>query len=337
MNIDFNKQLSMMNTSEIIENALVILNELKNGNEVYSFFDTETTGTEPYGDKNDDMKRDRLIELGVVSYVFKNNQLVPLLNGSGKQVYFHEYVNPFREKETELFLYNSRMEMGDSFKVHGISKEFLEGKGDLMGLKLKQPALSFTDIRDYFEIYMLTDRALAFLIENEHISPDDFNYKGAHNFVAHNASFDKKVLNAEFEKDDRFHKKTTYASDFEGNVRVIDSLSLSREVLSKNMINSKGDSYNEIDAFGNAKKPGYSLDYLQYYYEIEADRDLHGALVDSKILAEVYKSLISDTGYINAPNSPIATKNDSIGGFLKEKESRVKIPSDKKVAKVALK
>lgn len=337
MNIEENKQFSVMNSSKILENALSILKELKMGNEVYTFFDTETTGTEPYGDKNDDMKKDRLIEFGAVSYVFKEGVLSPLVNDSGEQVFFHEYINPFAENDNELFIYNSKREMGDSFKVHGISKKFLEGKDSLAGFTLKQPAKPFTYIRDYVELYMLTNNALNFIIENEFIEDFDYSSLASHNFVAHNAAFDKKVMNAEFEKDDRFNKKSSYLSDFEGNVRVIDSLLLAREVIPKSVIVESGVNYKEKDAFGNDKKPGYSLDYIQYYYDIKADRELHGALVDSKILAEVYKSLISDSGYRNAPNSPLVSSNVSIAEKLVEKEKRIKITADKKYKKVLLK
>lgn len=337
MNIDHQRQLSVLSAKKILDNAITIANKIKEGKNVYTFFDTETTGTEPYGDKNDNMKRDRLLEIGAVSYTLDEKGIQPLKNKDNEIVIYHDYINPFIEPENQLFIYNSKKEMGDSYIVHGITKDFLNGKGDLGGFKLKTAARPFTETRDYFELFMNTDNALKFLLENNYINGSFEDFTGEHIFVAHNASFDKKVLNAEFEKDDRFNKDIRYQSDFEGHVKVLDTLALSREIIPKKLLEEKGVDYSEVDNFGRNKKPGYTLDYLQFYYDIEADRDLHGALVDSKILADIYNCLINDDGYINAPNSPIVKSEQSITDFFKNKIEQTKIvKKDKNKALISL-
>ncbi|MAZ44117.1 MAG: DNA polymerase III subunit epsilon [Legionellales bacterium] len=83
--------------------------------------------------------------------------------------------------------------------------------------------------------------------------------------IIHNAPFDLGFLNAELE---RVHSKETYLEDIHG---IIDTLVMARE-----------------------KHPGQknNLDALCKRYNVDnSSRDLHGALLDSEILAEVYLAM----------------------------------------------
>lgn len=93
------------------------------------------------------------------------------------------------------------------------------------------------------------------------VAPKFLEFIAGAQLVAHNASFDLGMLNAELERNG-FEKLTN---------PVVDSMAVARQV----------------------KKGGrHNLDALCTYYKIDnSKRTLHGALLDSEILAEVYLQL----------------------------------------------
>jgi DNA polymerase III epsilon subunit-like protein len=291
------------------ERILEVLDESKN---IIFFFDTETTGTEPFGDPRSQMKRDRLIELGVIAYYYKNDfEIEELKLSNGDPVIFHEFVNPFIEPMSEIIAFNSKTEMGESEEVHGISIEFLNGVGQLKtGDKIPEAAETFDKVMPLFEIFTAM-----------HEYSDKL---GSVIFSAHNATFDKKVMNSEIEKYYRFSTDKNYHSDFESFFSCIDTLPLSRQLLTKSDLEKRSDGFNVINGFGNKVNVGYNLDYLQHYYKVEVDRTLHGALIDSKILADVYKGMISSSEYMSAPNVPnMQIKSNEVSEFLESKINSV--------------
>ena len=162
--------------------------------------DTETTGLDIANDH-------RIIEIAGVELVNRK------LTKNSYQV----YLNPERT-------------VGPSFKIHGLSDDFLSDKP------------SFKEIYEEF---------LDFIKDSE--------------LLIHNAEFDVGFLNHELKLADLDIKIEDYVS------KITDTLSIARE-----------------------KHPGQrnSLDALVKRYEIGGyDRELHGALLDSQILGDVYLSM----------------------------------------------
>lgn len=113
-----------------------------------------------------------------------------------------------------------------------------------------------------FRVHGLSDAFLADKPRFAEIADDLHAFLGDATLIAHNASFDIQFLNVEFEKARRPTLRNT----------VIDTVVLARE-----------------------KHPGarVNLDALCKHYGIDnSRRTLHGALLDSEILADVYLELI---------------------------------------------
>ena len=113
-----------------------------------------------------------------------------------------------------------------------------------------------------FRVHGLSEAFLADKPRFAEIADEMLDYLGEATLIAHNASFDMQFLNVELEKSGR----RSLAN------RVIDTVVLARE-----------------------KHPGarVSLDALCKHYGIDnSRRTLHGALLDSEILADVYLELI---------------------------------------------
>lgn len=124
---------------------------------------------------------------------------------------------------------NPQKTMDDEvMRIHGISNEFVSA----------QPV--FADVAQY--VY-------DFLIDSE--------------IIAHNASFDMRFLQAEFER--------VGLADFSHRVRVIDTLAIARQLYP--------DQRNSLDALVRRLGVG------------QKDRTFHGALLDSEILTEVYLAM----------------------------------------------
>jgi len=163
--------------------------------------DLETTGLDP-------SKGHKIIEIGCIE----------IIDGVITDNHYHQYVNPHRNIPYE------------SYRIHGISEEFLQDKP------------RFADIIDDFLEYIQKDK-----------------------LIIHNANFDIGFLNNELGILNRSNIDM---------LRVTDTLLVAR-----------------------GKLPGQSvsLDSLCRHYGIdisERDKKGHGALLDSKLLAEVYLELI---------------------------------------------
>ncbi|MEP7240785.1 MAG: DNA polymerase III subunit epsilon [Devosia sp.] len=115
---------------------------------------------------------------------------------------------------------------------------------------------------DAFRVHGLSDEFLADKPRFADIADDLVDFFGDATLIAHNAPFDMQFLNFELEKTRRPQLGNT----------VIDTVEVARE-----------------------KHPGarVSLDALCKHYGVDhSRRTLHGALLDSQILAEVYLELI---------------------------------------------
>lgn len=163
--------------------------------------DTETTGLSPDNGH-------RIIEIGCVE----------IINDIKAGEVFHCYINP--ERDVPM----------DSFRIHGISSEFLQDKP------------IFKDVCQDF-IDFISDSKL----------------------IIHNANFDMNFINYELRKcnvDEIFKDK------------IIDTLYIARKKFPGNKV---------------------SLDALCKLFNISLkDREKHGALIDAKLLLEVYIELLVD-------------------------------------------
>ena len=175
--------------------------------------DTETTGLDPE-------LGHRVIEIGVVELV--NRRL------TGQRL--HYYLQPDREID------------GGAFDVHGITREFLQGKP------------RFADV-----------------------SAEILEFVSGAEVIIHNAPFDVAFLNHELARlgdpDLRM----------ESCCRILDSLALAREL-----------------------HPGQrnGLDALCKRYQIDnSARQLHGALLDAEILADVYLAMTGGQAVLELGNT----------------------------------
>jgi len=115
---------------------------------------------------------------------------------------------------------------------------------------------------DAFNVHGLSDEFLRDKPRFRDIADDMLAFFGDATLIAHNAPFDVQFLNFELEKAGRPSLKNT----------IIDTVAVARD-----------------------KHPGarVSLDALAKHYGIDnSRRTLHGALLDSEILAEIYLELI---------------------------------------------
>ncbi|WP_417515924.1 DNA polymerase III subunit epsilon [Minwuia sp.] len=114
-----------------------------------------------------------------------------------------------------------------------------------------------------FRIHGISDEMLADKPRFHEIADSFLAFVDGAPVVAHNAAFDMKFLNFELERCDR----PTLPMD-----QVVDTLAIARK------------------RFPGA---GNSLDALCRRFEVDnTDRTLHGALIDSKLLADVYYHLV---------------------------------------------
>ncbi len=115
-----------------------------------------------------------------------------------------------------------------------------------------------------FNVHGLDDKFLSDKPKFKEIADDFLNFIGDANLVAHNAKFDMGFINAEL-------KRINY--DEISMDRMVDTLAISRKM--------------------NPHLSKHSLDALCKRYGIDnSHRDLHGALLDARLLAEVYIELL---------------------------------------------
>ena len=148
-------------------------------------------------------------------------------------------------------------------------------------------------------IHGLTNEFLQDKPKFEEIANDFISYIGDSKIIAHNASFDINFLNSELSRSN----KTNISQE-----RVIDTLKIARK-----------------------KYPGArnSLDALcKRFFVDNSNRKLHGALLDSELLAEVYLELIGGKEPDLALSEEIGThkpiEEDSIIKTTKKRENELK-------------
>jgi DNA polymerase-3 subunit epsilon len=116
------------------------------------------------------------------------------------------------------------------------------------------------------------------------IADDFLEFVGDAELVIHNAAFDLAFLDAELTRAERGH------AGLEGRARVLDTLELARE-----------------------KYPGQknSLDALCRRLEVDnSHRELHGALLDAELLADVYLAMTAGQGDLGLAAVMIAAAQD---------------------------
>ena len=174
-----------------------------------------------------------------------------------------------------------------------------------------------------FEVHGLSEEFLRDYPVFAQVAQDFLDFIGDARLIAHNASFDMKFLNAELEA----MNLPSISYD-----RAFDTLELARK-----------------------KYPGVqnSLDALCRRFGIDnSAREKHGALLDSKILAQVYLELIggrepgfdlggagvaNGTGDISAENKAVAQRPRPLGLFVTQAERDAhKQFVDKKIGDTAL-
>jgi len=133
-----------------------------------------------------------------------------------------------------------------------------------------------------FEVHGLSEEFLSDYPVFADIAADFLAFVGDANLVAHNATFDMRFINAEL---GRMGQAPI------GDERVVDTLAMAR-----------------------SKFPGAqnSLDALCRRFDVDnSSRDLHGALLDSELLAEVYLELIGgrQPGLVLAAESRVETRS----------------------------
>jgi DNA polymerase III epsilon subunit-like protein len=159
---------------------------LSEGIDIFIVGDTETTGVHELGDKKNFGKKDRILEIGFLFFVAcENNVIKPLNDDDGVQIFFHEYINPFKEDYMTLERYNSVDSIpAELIKfVHGIDLNFLNGNSGLVmrngsrgQFKLERPAPTFAKVKPFLSTLMNCE--------------DLIHFDGKIHFIAHNALFD---------------------------------------------------------------------------------------------------------------------------------------------------
>ena len=293
--------------------ADIIVSHLKN-NDLYIVSDTETTGLKPFGDiKNRDIK-DRLIEVAFIFCKLEGGKMVRMKDNQGVSIFFHEYINPFSEPDNELARYNSIKGIPTFLhKVHGITDKFLLGQEALLdsslnetSFKLPHPAPRFDQIKPILSKLLCVDEELSHKIH----------------YIAHNAVFDTNFLSAEWSKCEQYHEGQSHPASFESYVSVIDTLSMIREMYQTP--HTFAQAYQNLPHFKGEIKVNYKLDFLTEFYQCKnIDRDVHGAMVDSLILTDVYIKMLEDDAYLNLPS--VKNQSTIVNSAKKIDTSRLKV------------
>ena len=148
-------------------------------------------------------------------------------------------------------------------------------------------------------VHGLTNEFLLDKPKFSEIAEEFISYIGESKIIAHNASFDINFLNSELARVDRSKIQ---------DERVVDTLKMARE-----------------------KYPGArnSLDALCKRFLVDnSNRKLHGALLDSELLAEVYLELIGG----KEPDLALAVEkkatnqsNEEVNGFIAKRDKALKL------------
>ena len=147
-------------------------------------------------------------------------------------------------------------------------------------------------------VHGLTNEFLLDKPKFSEIAEEFISYIGESKIIAHNASFDINFLNSELARID----KSKISDD-----RVVDTLKMARE-----------------------KYPGArnSLDALCKRFLVDnSNRKLHGALLDSELLAEVYLELIGGKEpdlALAVEKKAINQSNEEVNGFIAKRDKALK-------------
>ncbi|MDA9904176.1 DNA polymerase III subunit epsilon [Hyphomicrobiales bacterium] len=147
-------------------------------------------------------------------------------------------------------------------------------------------------------VHGLTNEFLIDKPKFSEIAEEFISYIGESKIIAHNASFDINFLNSELARVDK-----SKISD----ERVVDTLKMARE-----------------------KYPGArnSLDALCKRFLVDnSNRKLHGALLDSELLAEVYLELIGGKEpdlALAVEKKAINQSNEEVNGFIAKRDKTLK-------------
>ena len=228
--------------------------------------------------------------MAFIFYKKIDGKLEQLVDADGDLIFFHEYINPFRESASELSRYNS-VKTVPSFLhgLHGITDEFLDAKKGLLdsglnetSFKLPKPAPTFDQVKPILSKLLCT--------------ADDT--KGKVFYIAHNGTFDTNFLSAEWAKCEQYHENNPQPAAFESYVSLIDTLSTIKDMYPTFSV--FGQAYQQKPHYDPLIKVNHKLDFLTEFYQCNnTDRDVHGAMVDSLILADVYQSMLDDDRYKN--------------------------------------
>lgn len=309
-------ELLLTPKNKIEEWSNIVSEKIYEGKQIVVFYDTETTGGVRKGKgvsviEKDDMqyegKRHRMLEIGASVTVLneENGQCEPLTDNSGDLIRFHEYLNIWAEDKNQLKKINSMTEVPyGAYMVHGISEKFCNGEV-VLGYDLKNIDSNFKlnrtapTMKQVIEPLMKVTGLL-------HITKDEELEKRVI-FSAHNAEFDNKFMNSEFQ--------LAGLSPFESYAATLCTLNMSKDIIPPQEVNKK-----------------YSLDSL-YQYVLNKNfvenkpipRELHGAMVDTRILLTMYNGLTNSPWYKNAPNTPLKEKKltEDIVDYLKNYQNRI--------------
>lgn len=150
-----------------------------------------------------------------------------------------------------------------------------------------------------FEVHGLSDQFLQDKPVFKTIAQELFHFISGAELVIHNASFDIGFLDYEFKLlNENYQPIAQYC-------QILDTLSLARK-----------------------KHPGQSnsLDALCRRYKVDNSvRDLHGALLDARLLAQVYLSMTGGQEQLFMDHTTPVVENQEISAFSQEK-TRVILP-----------
>lgn len=307
-----NKYLCLNKESQIKEKKAVLLSYLEKGIDVIAVFDTETTGKDIYPAKTG--LRDRMLEVAF-SFNFKNPKTgkIEPIKFNGKELNFREYINPFKESINELKAKGSTQEINpEALEIHKITKEFLNGQIAMNGLTLSKPAPTFKELMPFMMDLLCIEESL--------------NLDGDMVFVGHNSdAFDIPFLKEEIKMASDFDPVLNRKIDPEGLFeKSVDTLKLMRSLFTRRDLAFYSNGAEEKNV-----REGYSLSYLSHILNIEeVGRDFaHGALLDTKILRNVFNALLEHPVYKKAPNQisfnkkiELEKKNDFKINSLTEKQ-----------------
>lgn len=336
-----NENLLLTPSQKIEEWQSITEKKIFDGFDIVLIGDTETTGgvrkgmNRPSVKEKDDKEflgfRHRVVEVAFfVCYLDKKtNQFINLKDSEGHEIYFHEYINFFKEDESFKMRTHTINDMPfGAFNVHAISPNFLAGETNL-GYDLaitKSKKYNIPMNKDFSSELKLPRSAPTFMeIIDPLMAVCGLKYKygqkekeGRIHAMFNNTGFDLIFMDSEFQ--------ILGYPPFQSFVLPMDTIILSKSLFSKkdieftrkekenrlrNELSLSKMSASEIDKKIKEQVVGgiYSLDAMvQFLTERKLidvshiNRNLHGALKDSEILKHVANAIFKSTEYRNCNN-----------------------------------